>query len=188
MRYLSISLPAFILAVAGTGCSISPTKQPAVHDFGVATPTSAAGSRLTAKPNITVEAPKWLWDNRIRYRLLYSSPTNVRFYTLDRWIAPPPELFEQQLISSGKILNYPLNIQLLSFEQQFDAPDRARVVMRFFVNAYAFGNRQESGTQVFLMERPTKTPDAAGAVSAFAELTRQAADRIQDWLTALSTK
>jgi cholesterol transport system auxiliary component len=186
MRYLSIGLPAVIMVIAITGCSISPPKQPAVHDFGCAIPTSAAGSKLTAKPIINIEAPKWLWDNRIRYRLLYLSPTNVRFYTLDRWIAPPPELFEQQLISSVKTLNYPLNIQLLNFEQQFDAPDRARVIIRFFVSAYPSGNKQKGGTQEFLMEGPTKTPDAAGAVSAFADLTRQAADRIQDWLKGLS--
>lgn len=187
MRYLSIGLSAFILLIADTGCSITP-KQSAVHDFGWAIPTSAPGNKLTARPIVTVEAPKWLWDNRIRYRLLFSSPTNIRFYTLDRWIAPPPELFEQQLISSGKTLNYPLNIQLLDFEQQFDAPDRARVMMRFYVNAYPSGNKQKVGTQEFLIEKPTKTPDAAGAVSGFADLTRQAADRIQDWLTGLSIK
>ncbi|MDD5578437.1 MAG: hypothetical protein PHY16_04045 [Methylobacter sp.] len=185
MKYLSIGLAAFILLFAGTGCSIT-SQQPAVHDFGWAIPTSV--NRIKNNPIVTVEAPKWLWDNRIRYRLLFSSPTNVRFYTLDKWIAPPPELFEQQLISSGLTLNYPLSIQLLDFEQQFDAPDRSRVVMRFYVNAYPSGNKQKGGTQEFLIERPTKTPDAAGAVSGFADLTRQAVGRIQDWLTTLSNK
>jgi cholesterol transport system auxiliary component len=135
---------------------------------------------------VSVGAPTWLWDNRIRYRLLYETPTQVRFYGLDMWIAPPPELFEQMLVSSIKTLNYSLNIQLLEFEQQFDASDRARVVLRFSVDAYSGDNKQKIGTQEFHLEQSTKTPDAAGAVSGFTDLTQQAVGRIQNWLAGLS--
>ena len=107
------------------------------------------------KPAITVDAPTWLWDNRIRYRLLYASPTRVGFYALDLWVAPPPELFEQLLIASGKIQNYSLVIWLNDFEQQFQAPDRARVILRFSVEAYAVGNSKKAFTQEFALEYPT---------------------------------
>lgn len=169
------------------GCSITP-KEPALHDFGLPAPVSADTGRQGNKPVITVDAPTWLWDNRIRYRLLYASPTRVGFYALDLWVAPPPELFEQLLVSSGKIRNYSLIIWLQDFEQQFYAPDQARVVLRFSVEAYSEDNNKKMGSQEFYLERFATTPDAAGAVSGFDLLTRQAADRIQGWLAGLSNK
>jgi len=187
MRFVLIGLLLFSTLLFGTGCSITP-KQPALHDFGLSVSNSAYQSKRGNKPPITVNAATWLWDNRIRYRLLYSSPTRVGFYALDLWIASPPELFEQLLISSGKTRNYSLIIRLQEFEQQFDAPDRARVALRFSVEAYSNDNQRKIGTQEFYLERPTATPNAAGAVSGFAHLTRQAVDRIQVWLAGLSDK
>jgi cholesterol transport system auxiliary component len=187
VKYLLIGFLLLFMLLTGTGCSISP-KQPVLHDFGLPVSISAYKSKQVNKPAITVDAPTWLWDNRIRYRLLYASPTRVSFYALDLWIAPPPELFEQLLISSGKTRNYSLIIRLHDFEQQFDAPDRSRVVLRFSVEAYSDDNNMKAGTQEFYLERPTTTPNAAGAISGFANLTRQAADRIQVWLAGLSGK
>ena len=185
MKHLLNGLLLFSMLLSGSGCTHL-SRQPALHDFGLPVSTSAYKSELANKPAITVDAPTWLWDNRIRYRLLYSSPTQVGFYALDLWIASPPELFEQLLISSGKTRNYSLIIRLQEFEQQFDAPDRARVVLRFSVEAYFGDNNKKAGTQEFYLERSTATPDAAGAVSGFADLTRQATDRIRVWLAGLS--
>jgi cholesterol transport system auxiliary component len=172
MRILVIAL----LGLISSACSVTP-KQPAVHDFGL--PVMVHAEKFRIKTNISVNAPQWLQDNRIRYRLLYSSPTEVRFYSLDRWIASPPELLQQQLLAGE---NYSLNINLLEFEQQFDAPDRARVVLDFFVEAYASDTKRLIDTQGFHFDRSTVTPDAAGAVAGLADLTRQAAERVQDWL------
>jgi len=80
MRIFLIALSALL----GSACS-TPAKQPAVHDFGL-----PVYSKSGVKSNISVNAPKWLQDNRIRYRLLYSSPTEIRFYTLDRWMRRRP--------------------------------------------------------------------------------------------------
>ncbi len=174
------------------GCSVV-VEQPAVHDFGLlAAPVEARQdkaypSQLTlpvGKASVNVNAPTWLWDNRIRYRLLFASPSQIRFYGLDRWIASPPELLEQFLNASGKIQHYALIVQLQDFEQQFDAPDQARVLMRFSVEAYSAAHFK-IGTQEFYLQRPTKTPDAAGAISGFTDLTQQAAERIQNWLEGL---
>ena len=187
MKYLLIGLLFFSTLLSGTGCVISP-KQPVMHDFGLSDSISTYNSKRNNKPTITVDAPTWLWDNRIRYRLLYASPNRVGFYALDLWIAPPPELFEQLLISSGKIRNYSLIIWLHDFEQQFDAPDRAHVMLRFSVEAYSSDPNKKINTQEFYLEHSTITPDAAGAISGFANLTRQAADRIQVWLAGLSDK
>ena len=187
MKHLLIGLLWFSTLLFSTGCSISP-KQTALHDFGLPVSISTYKIKQGNKPSITVNAPTWLWDNRIRYRLLYASPTRVGFYALDLWIASPPELFEQLLISSGKTQNYSLVIWLQDFEQQFDAPNRARVVLRFSVEAYSNDNNKKVGTQEFYLERPATTPNATGAVSGFANLTRQAVDNIQIWLAGLPDK
>jgi cholesterol transport system auxiliary component len=187
MKYLLIGLLLFSTVFSGTGCSISP-KEPALHDFGLPGSISTYNIKRGNKPAIAVDAPTWLWDNRIHYRSLYASPTRVGFYALDLWIASPPELFEQLLISTLKTQNYSLIIWLQDFEQQFDAPDQARVVLRFSVEAYSGDNNKKAGMQEFYLERPTTTPDAAGAVSGFDNLTRQAAERIQVWLAGLSAR
>ena len=177
MKYLLIGWLMFFSA----GCSVT-GKQPALHDFGLPAPIAAA----QGKASVTINAPTWLLDNRIRYRLLFAAPTQVRFYGLDRWIASPPELLEQLLVFNGKAQDYILIIRLQDFEQQFDAPDRARVVLRFSVEAYSSDNKQKIDTQEFYLQQPSKTPDAAGAISGFTDLAHQSVKKIQDWLTGLA--
>ncbi|MEY3288489.1 MAG: hypothetical protein RLZZ419_731 [Pseudomonadota bacterium] len=187
MKHLLSHFLVFSVLWFGAGCSVSP-KHPVLHDFGVPVSVANVNSKQANEPMVTVDAPTWLWDNRIRYRLLYASPTQIGFYALDLWIASPPELLEQLLMSGGKTQNYALIIRLHDFEQQFDAPGRAKVVLRFFVEAYARDNKKKRGTQEFYLEQPTATADAAGAVTGFVNLTRQASDRISIWLAELSDK
>lgn len=166
-----------------TACGIT-TKQPALHDFGIPALTVSGQS----KASININAPTWLWDNRIRYRLLYTTPSEVRFYGLHQWIASPPELFEQLLTSKDKMLDYAITIRLQDFEQQFDAPDRARVVINFIVEAYSGDKNQHLGSQMFSLQQPTKTADATGAINGFINLTHQAVGKIQMWLIGLKTQ
>lgn len=176
MKYLLIGWLIFINA----SCAVT-AKQPALHDFGSVVSTAAYQNKAA----INVNAPTWLWDNRIRYRLLYSSPSEIRFYGLDRWIASPPELFEQLLNVTGKARDYMLIIRLQDFEQQFDARDRARVILRFSAEIYSANNKQKLGAQEFYLQQPTKTADAAGAINGFTDLVHQAAEGVQDWLMEL---
>lgn len=172
------------LILAVSSCTILPKVQPsAVHDFGYPyTNTPSETATLPQQSAVTVEAPKWLSDNRIRYRLLYSTPTQVRFYTLDRWIAPPSELFEQLLNNSGKRWPKSVTIQLQVFEQQFDSADKAKVAMHFSAATMPDDKRHKSRTRNFNLQLPCPTPDAKGAVSSFTLLTKQAVDKIQSWL------
>jgi cholesterol transport system auxiliary component len=176
---------AALLLLCTTHCSVFPKPQSsAVHDFGY--PYSSSSSpitTLTRQPPVTVEAPKWLVDNRIHYRLLYTNPTQVRFYTLDRWIAPPAELFEQLLNASAKPWAVPTTIQLHVFEQQFISSTQANVIMHFTVTTVPDDKNQKSIERDFHLQAPCPTPDAKGAVSAFNKLTRQGADKIKTWLS-----
>ncbi|MFI3199637.1 MAG: hypothetical protein QX196_15085 [Methylococcaceae bacterium] len=187
MKPLLFGLLVLLTVVFNTGCSVS-KMHPALHDFGLPVSVLNHKNNQANESAITVDAPTWLWDNRLRYRLLYASPTQVGFYALDLWIASPPELFEQLLIASGKTQNHPLIIRLTDFEQQFDAPDKARVVLHFIVEAYANDDKKKIGTQAFYLEQSTPTADAAGAVNGFSMLTRQAANKIQVWLAGLPDK
>jgi len=180
MRKILFVLQLPLVLFFATACVMTP-KQPTLHDFGPAVSSTAQSH----KPDITVDAPTWLWDNRIRYRLLYATSTRVGFYALDQWVASPPELFQQQLIADGKIPAFPLVIQLLDFEQQFDASDKARVVLRFTVDAFSPVNKRKLGTQEFRLQQATDTPDAAGAVKGFRTLVQQAGEHIHSWIMGL---
>ena len=177
-----------VFIMLSSACSVAP-KQIALHDFGVGwseNKNSVRPSPQTTKSEINVDTPSWLINECIRYRLLYASPSQLRCYNLDKWIAPPAELFKQQLQASGKFSKYRLMIQLLDFEQQFDTPKQARVVLHFITDAYALESDRLIATQDFRLEQATTTPDATGAVIGFAHLTQQATDKLQQWLTTIN--
>lgn len=179
MRYVLIGL----LTLLGAACTMNPAPVPALHDFGL--PGAAPGLNEDIKPDIAVDAPTWLWDTRIHYRLLYATPSRIRTYMLDRWIASPPELFQQQLLVSSKTRNYPLVIRLLNFEQQFASPEHATVVLRFVAHVYSADHKRLLASKEFALQQATQTADAAGAVEGFTSLAQQAVDTIGAWLAAL---
>jgi cholesterol transport system auxiliary component len=184
MSYL-FRLLLFFNILTFTGCTLTPP-QPALHDFG--TGRAPSGNKPAARSDISVEAPKWLQDNRIHYRLLYAEPTRVRFYSLDRWLAPPSELLEQQLKSGGINPQYPLTVRLLDFEQQFESPQKAKVLMRLSVEVYTPDRQVMVDSHEFRFEQACPTPDAKGAVNAFSTLSVKAAERIRSWLDSLTVK
>jgi cholesterol transport system auxiliary component len=188
VKYKPIIQGVIVIALLfSAGCTPSP-KRTALHDFGLASPPIIDQNQSPTKPTIIVDAPTWLWDNRIRYRLLYDAPTQVRFYGLDLWIASPPELFEQRLQNSGSAIPYPLLIHLLDFEQQFDTPKQARVVLRFSVEAYTLDHQRKLGAQLFSLEQVTHSPNAEGAIAGFTALIKQAVVKVQGWAVGLRLK
>jgi cholesterol transport system auxiliary component len=161
------------------GCSFFPPPA-AVHDFGYMQPTVSQTSVIEGfRPVITVEAPKWMYDKRIRYRFMYVDPTQIRFYTLDRWLASPPELFEQLIVANNQAIQHPLTVNLKVFEQQFTVPGMAKVIVEFKVTQYTVDKDKVINEQDFKLEEPCATADARGAVKAFAVLVRKAVKEIQ---------
>ena len=174
---------ACALSLFTAGCSHS-VQTPALHDFG-ATTTPIQNVHGPSPTEITVKAPKWLNDNRIRYRLLYDEPTRVRFYTLDLWIAPPPELLKQRLAAAPLSARYSLDIELTNFEQQFDTLGSASVVLRFSATAYSAGDKNKRDQRKFAIRSTKVAPNAKGAVNGFAALADQASRQIAIWLDNL---
>ncbi len=171
-----------VMLMALTACA-NPAHSPTVHDFGAGV-NLAAAPNSSAKPHISVSAPTWLWDNRIRYRLLYSAPTTVRFYGLDVWVAPPPELFEQFLLENLPPNSPPLSLHLMSLEQEFTSIQQANIVLRFELELKT-STSQATLSKIFSLRQPSPTPDAAGAINAMLQVNQLAVAQITAWLAQI---
>ncbi len=175
----SPGLIAITLMATVSACSIGPNHGlPVRHDLGPMAISTAQGTA------VTLDAPVWLWDERIRYRLLYEDATVIRHYNLDRWEAPLPVLLERRLTLNG---NEPfvVQIKLTQFEQQFETSNKARVVMSLLVSALAARDYRLIANRSFNLSQNTVSPDAAGAIAGFVKLTEQAKADIQAWLETL---
>ena len=184
MNKIQPVLLLFPFLIASAGCGMSP-KQPALHDFGQSVSVISDTSLKTSKPVITVDAPTWLWDNRIRYRLLYASSTQVGFYALDQWIASPPELFQQQLTALGKMPALNFRIQLQEFEQQFDTPNQSHVLLHFTVDVFSADSKQKLGSKEYRLQQTAISPNASGAVKGLSQLIKQAGEQLYSWAVRL---
>lgn len=174
---------AIILSASISACSIgSKPSMPIIHDLG---PTV---QHTTNSATVTLDAPVWLWDDRIRYRLLYDDATVIRYYNDDRWEAPLPALLERRLIIAGLRRPVHLQVQLTQFEQQFEAADNAHVVMTLTVNIFAANSAGLLGERRFRLVQKNVMPNASGAIIGFVALIEQAQTEIQSWLSTLPDK
>jgi len=175
MKHWSIVL---LLALTACGHNSAP---PAMHDLGL----SGAPRDTAGVAQIAVTAPEWLTDNHIHYRLLHNEPTRVLAYSLDRWLAPPPELLQQRLLADGVAHKHSLEIELLEFEQQFVSPQQAQVSLRLVVRAYSKDEHKLIAGRQFDLQKASSSPDAKGAVTALADLVKQLSGQLGVWLAGL---
>ncbi|MFM8442217.1 MAG: hypothetical protein ACKN9W_02615 [Methylococcus sp.] len=180
MRSGSQLLAAAILALLFvSGCSLLPEAppSPARHDFG---PMRADAAPLPWS-EAEVTAPEWLQDSALHYRLLYANPTEIRAYTRDSWVAPPPELLANRLNGGPRTGSRRLTLKLRSFEQVFDRPGHARVVMAFHASLTPTQDGAPIAERDFRFESPTSTADAPGALSQFPVLIEKAMAALREW-------
>lgn len=183
-RVLVFTPIALLLTLAS--CSLLPSRPPApaLHDFGPA--EKAIASENGAWFSVTVDAPEWLQSENIRYRLLYSEPTRVRFYSQDRWLAPTPALLAQRLSLSQGINGLRLKIRLLEFEQVFDSPQNARLILAFRATAMAADSEKVIGEKIFQFNRATVAANAQGAVAGSAQIIGEAVSGLHEWLVGIN--
>lgn len=175
-RVLVISL----LSIA-TACTMgSKPAMPVSHDLG------PIGIPDANSITLTLSAPVWLWNERIRYRLLYKDPTAIHYYNLDRWEAPLPALLERRLKVSGQQQALTLQIQLTQFEQQFETINNAHVVMAFTASVFLGDSNSLLAKRSFILSQQTVSADAKGAIAGFVVLAEQANKEMILWLKSLS--
>ena len=181
MRRYGVLLTSFILSTIIAACSIgSRPDMPVMHDFGPI--VQQASSDVT----ITLDAPIWLWDDKIRYRLLYDNPTVIRRYNQDRWETLLPALLERRLAASELRWSGHIQLQLIQFEQQFVTADSANVVMTLKASVFADSSIRSLGKRRFSFEQKNVLPNAAGAITGFVTLIEQAQVEIKSWLDTLT--
>lgn len=170
-----------LVAVLLAACSIlpKPGTPPALHDFGPATNTPAAG---VVPAEATVNAPAWLDDTAIYYRLLYSDPTQLRAYADNHWLAPPAQLLQARL--RGAFANgsphYRLEVQLLDFEQIFDTAQSAHVSLRAVAELQSLASGATVAQHLFVVSAPA-SPDVQGAVSGGARAADELITQLTQW-------
>lgn len=175
-----------LIGLIASGCQLLPDRAPsqAVHDFG---PTHGqVGSLAVPWSHVSVDAPDWLQDPSIRYRLLYSQPTQVRFYSQARWIAPPPELLANRLGVARADSGVDLKIALQSFEQVFDRPRQSSVVLQIHAQAVEIQSLRLLGSRGFRWTQAAQSGDARGAVAAFSDLLYLARSDLSVWVHSLA--
>lgn len=178
-------LAGLILAAAEflPGCSSKPPPR-AFYDFGPI--REAPRPAAVGGPTVTVDAPSWLWDSRIRYRLLYKAAGRLGYYRLTQWLATPPELLQQWLDANGRTGDYLLSIELTDFEQRFLSPGEAYVVIAMKAAVFSANYKNKWGEHNFYWRQACSAPNADGAVAAFREALRQANADLNQWLAQVT--
>jgi len=181
-----------------SGCSLFPSKAPPKTNFDFGPESTASVSSATPSPvHIVVHqitAPTWMEGTAMYYRLAYQNAAVPMPYAESDWVMSPAALLTQRLRSNvaGKDSEtvhasmhaaafYSLHAELLEFEQIFDAPDRSRGVLRLRATLEGEGTRVQ---RTFTVERPARTPNAAGGVIALTECSDEVVRSIAEWVSA----
>ncbi|QXL83702.1 ABC-type transport auxiliary lipoprotein family protein [Comamonas sp. NLF-1-9] len=182
-----------------------PPVRSAVYDFGPGPASAVQGAR---QPAIVLSSVATggvpVNDNALYYRLAYANAQQLRPYSLARWSQSPATLLAQTLrtrlgqerpvLSPGAPLvgaaaDEPelLKVELEEFSQVFDAPQASHALVRARASLFASaaGDTRLRAQQLFVVQRPAATPDAAGGAQALAAAAAQLADELAAWLAGL---
>lgn len=138
-------------------------------------------------------APAALANTDIGYRLLYAQPQQPRSYTLARWSMPPAQLVHQRLQTALVAAGWPLSthagpgtpelqVELDSFEQVFQAPERSQALVQWRASLRL--GHTTLAQRTITTSAPAPTPDAAGGTHALADATQQATTQLLQWLAS----
>lgn len=188
------------------GCA-SKADAPTQYDLGLlpATATSistGAGTAASTLPAISVadvNAPAWLDNSMMYFRLAYANQQQPRPYANSRWTMPPAQLFQQRLKTrvaqaggtvlamSDAALNIPLlRIDLDDYTQTFDTPSHSLATLQ--IRASLFNGRVLLAQKSFSRQVATPSADAAGAASAFVAANDGVIDDLMSWLATVAPK
>jgi cholesterol transport system auxiliary component len=193
------TLSSFLALALVAGCA-SKVDAPTQYDLGLLPPAAAtAAPALPAVSVADVNAPAWLDNNMMYFRLAYANQLQPRPYAASRWTMPPAQLFQQRLKSrlaqaggtvlamSDAALNIPLlRIDMDDFTQTFDTPSHSLATLQ--VRASLFNGRTLLAQKSFSRQAATPSADAAGAASAFVAANDGVIDDLMSWLATVAPK
>jgi cholesterol transport system auxiliary component len=193
------TLSLFLALALVAGCA-SKVDAPTQYDLGLLPPAAAtAAPALPAVSVADVNAPAWLDNNMMYFRLAYANQLQPRPYAASRWTMPPAQLFQQRLKSrlaqaggtvlamSDAALNIPLlRIDMDDFTQTFDTPSHSLATLQ--VRASLFNGRTLLAQKSFSRQAATPSADAAGAASAFVAANDGVIDELMSWLATVAPK
>lgn len=193
------TLSSFLAIALVAGCA-SKIDAPTQYDLGLLPPATAiAAPALPAVSLADVNAPAWLDNNMMYFRLAYANQLQPRPYAGSRWTMPPAQLFQQRLKSrlaqaggtvlalSDAALNIPvLRIDMDDFTQTFDTPSHSLATLQ--VRASLFNGRTLLAQKNFSRQAATPSADAAGAASAFVAANDGVIDDLMGWLATVAPK
>ena len=151
-------VPALALVLCLGACALHAEPPPRLFDLGPL-PTQAAAAPVSNPWSVQVVAAEDLDVTVMRYRLLYADANVVLAYRDSRWSASPVQLLRRRLATllsahgGGE-----MRVELLVFEQEFAAPDRAQVRARARVSWEQLGQARVADLDVHV----DAAPDAAG--------------------------
>lgn len=194
---LSKILPSLLAIALIAGCA-SKADAPTQYDLGLL-PTAAASAApaLSAVSLADVNAPAWLDNNMMFFRLAYANDQQPRPYASSRWTMPPAQLFQQRLKArlaqngsavlamSDAALNVPLlRIDMDDFTQTFDTPSHSVATLQ--VRASLFNGRVLLAQKSFSGQADTPSADAAGAARAFVGANDAVIADMMRWLATVA--
>lgn len=158
----------------------------AVYDFGTAAAVLVEAPRNTPVA-LEVRAPLWFDTLGIDYRLAYQDGARLREYARSRWVGPPAQLMQQQLMRQLRLLGSGqgktecvLRIDITEFSQVFVSPTSSVGVLAGKVSLLD-RSRKQVGEMELHIERPAASPDARGGVGAMIATVNALAVELEAW-------
>jgi len=174
---------------------------PTTYDFGpppayAHTNPGIPGTILVPR----VQAPDWLDDTGIVYRLLYEDPARTHVYALNKWASEPGTLITNRLrarlaaASKGVVApgfsvhsDYTLRVELEDFSQTFKTPSESQIQLRARASLLDTEHRKLLAQRVFEFDRPAG-PNAPGAVKALTAATDTLLEHLVKWMSENTQK
>jgi cholesterol transport system auxiliary component len=187
-----LALCCVAAALAGCAGGGAPGNAMTSYDFGLPAPAASAAPRLRGPVKVLeVRAPAALDTTEFNYRLQYANGSQLHAYAAHRWTMTPAQLLTQRLRASlaahGAVLGGSdavqapvLRVELVDFEQVFDAPGASRGVVA--LRATLLEQGRLVAQQTFTASAAAPTADAPGGARALALASSAAIDQIAGWL------
>ena len=196
MKQLAV---AFVLITSVAGCGLVSSRDSGKSDFdlgpfGASTPGEADSPGADVLV-YDITAPAWIDHSSMYYRLTYRNAANPLPYAQSEWVMSPAALLTQRLrvrlggsnsdetrrVGAHTPGFYVLRSELVEFEQVFDQPGQSRGVIRLRARLEGEGIWTQ---KTFTIERPARSANAAGGVTALAECSDELAVAIGEWIVA----